>query len=389
MSENVQLSRDLSALTSEIERFKAQSASQLAAGAGKLEMERQLNSLEVELENEKHSHERTRAKTVSQAADINTLATRVEELQSEIARESRAKQQRENDDGQMHIEWENQRTALENRVETLKKQLRSAKDKLQEAQHDLQQRRSFAKAAEDDASEPRTRKVPLQRAGSSNDYQDGVTIATPGAVRMQEKPSRQSALPGDKSVFSITPFLNRTGAPRDSPISSEVDEEEMREAMSKPSKSLGKNSSFPAAGETDISPEPVLKQKTTVIASNPTAKMREGKSLGAPARKALGTTDVKIPLKDAGDESLIDQGQGRLPPKKRKLGAQRGDRALLDDEDEGVFETKPKGRKLGLGAGRASVLTTSQAPGVSGVGEKLPRTLGFGSFSPLKRDRKR
>lgn len=387
MSEKVQLSRELASLTSEYENLKAQNASQQASSAGKFEMERQLNSLEVELENEKNAHERTRVKVSQQADEIKTLATLIEDLQGEITKESRSKQQREKDDRQQQVEWESQRNVLESRVETLKKQLRSSKDKLQEAQNQLQQRRSFSKGNDDETSEQRTRTVPLQRAGPGADYQEGVTIATPGAVRAQAKPNRQSALPGDKSVFSITPFLNRTGAPRDSPISSEADEDEVREAISDTSAPFVKPQVFHDVG---ASPQPMIKPRPSTIATKANPKSHEGKL----TKKVTGNLDLKIPLRDADDsyESMVDLGQAKQ--KKRKLGAQRGDRALFDEEEEVPFESRKPGRKLGLGGGRASVLATSQAPSAFLGGEKPPRTKslalgGLGGFSPLKRDRKR
>ncbi|KAJ5214795.1 hypothetical protein N7468_010474 [Penicillium chermesinum] len=388
MSENVRLSRDVANLTSELERLKSQSASQQAASVGRSEIERQLNALEVELENERHAHERTRAKGVQQAAGMNALMARIEELQGEIVRESRAKQQREIDERQQFTAWENKRSALESKIETLKKQLRSTKDKLQETQHDLQQRRSFARVGADEEPEPRTRMVPLQRAGSSANYQEGVTIATPGAVRVQDKANRQSALPGDKSVFSITPFLNRTGAPRDSSTSSEAEEDEPRDKIPKPSGLPDKIRTLNGMGMAvagDGSPEPIPGKRPFAAVSKSFSKIHEDQPLSI-SRKASTT----IPRRDAGDprDTLVDPGQARQP-RKRKLGAQRGDRALFDEDvEEGAFEGKKPGRKVGLGGSRPSAFTTSQPPGAPSGAERLPRTLGLGTFSPLKRDHK-
>lgn len=356
-------------------------------------MERQLNSLEVQIENEKHSHERTRARSSQQAAEITKLSAKVEELQATLARELRANQQYERDIRQQNEGWNSQRESLEGKMESLRKQLRTTKDKLQEAQHDLQQRRSNVKSNDGDGFESRSRAVPLQRPGPSADYHSGVTIATPGAVRVQEKVKRQSALPGDKSAFSITPFLNRTGAPMDSPILSEVDEDEINEAMKGDSTSLGKARVANESVGSGLSPDglPASVRNPPAKSSKPKPKGREGKlatsGLANELKKPASRPDTKIPLRDSDDleDSPVEPGQSK--PKKRKLGAQRDRNLFEEDEDEeDMLEIRKPGRKLPLGAGRSSVLATTQQSG-SLAGK--PRTLGFGGFSPLKRDRKR
>ncbi|KAJ5672430.1 hypothetical protein N7507_001557 [Penicillium longicatenatum] len=361
LSENLHLSRDLSNLKSELDRLRAQNSSHQAFVAGQQEMERQLNSLEVQLENEKNSHERTRAKNLQQRAEISTLVAKVEELQGELTREMRVKQQYERDNRQQTMEWENQRGLLESKIETLRKQLRSTKDKLQETQHDLQQKRISTRNHDSESTDPQSRMIPLQRPGPSADYQNGVTIATPGAVRVQEKVNRQSALPGDKSAFSITPFLNRNGGHHVSPSSSDLDNE-FSQTM------------------TDI--QSPLRARTT---HEPTKlKARQGKVASQP-KISLNRPDEKVPLKEV-DEPDLSTDQGQTKTKKRKLGTQR-DRNFFGDDEEEILERRKPGRKVGLGVGRTLVLATAQISGAP-VSDR-PRALGFGGFSPLKRDRKR
>ena len=385
----MQLSRELASLKSDMDRLKTQKTSDQASITGKHELERQLNSLEVQLDNEKHAHERARAKCAQQSAEITKLSSKIEELQGELAREQRAKQQYERDSRQQSVGWDSQRAVLEGRIETLRKQLRSAKDKLQEAQHDLQQRRGNLKIHHD-GPEPQSRAVPLQRPGRSSE-QGGVTIATPGAVRVQAKPNRKSALPGDKSAFSITPYLNRTGASRDSPISSDMDEEEVKQAMQDTHLSPGKNRVTNAVEDPESLPKDrpaparvgqlkggKVKSKGEQARSNAPDPITENSK---PASRSAGVVPIEEP--DEFPDTLAEPGQ--VKPKRRKLGAQR-DRGLFEDEDE-MLESRKPARKLALGASRNSVLTSTQT-GAS-AGDRLPRTLGFGAFSPLKRDRKR
>ncbi|KAJ5097562.1 hypothetical protein N7456_008283 [Penicillium angulare] len=393
LSEKMQLDRDLSNLKSELDRVKTQSSLQQASTSGKQDMERHINSLEVQLGDERHAHERTRAKNLQQAAEINTMATRIEELQSELSRQSRAKQQHDRELRQHEMDWEKQRAVLENKIETLRKQLRLAKDKLQAAQNDLQQRRNIPKDQDADILESRPRVVSAQPGEPSVDHQGGVTIATPGAVRVQEKIKRQSALPGDKSAFSITPFLNRTSAPRDSPDSSDISDVDSKEARRAMADSHSPPKSQNTHNSSDGESSPLNHQaaqrsfsKGTKLSAQP-RKHTSGATTNQ-SKKTINRVDKKVPLK----ESLEPQDpphpqQGQAKPRKRKLGAQR-DRNPFEDEEEEIFESRKQGRKVGLGAGRPSVLGTGQVLGASSS-DRPPKALRFGGFSPLKRDRKR
>jgi hypothetical protein len=386
LAEKLRLSRDLSNLQNELDRLRNQDSSYQALIPEKQDLERQLNSLEVQLENEKNSHDRTRAKSSQQATQIDRLSIRIEELEGNIARELRAKQQSEHDNRQQDTEWESQRSALETRIETLKKQLRTAKDKLQEAQNELQHRRNNVRI-ENEPSEPRSRTVPLQRPGPGGaDYQGGVTISTPGAVRIQDKLKRQSALPGDKSAFSITPYLNRTKNSGGSPSSSDAEEEQPKKAKTK-----AKDGSKPASRKTAIAEEPSGERASLEDRATSTrvpSKTAKGKSKATEGKPATRPAPKPILEEDSDElESSMDQGQAKI--KRRKLGAQRERSLFEDDENEDELDMRKPGRKLGLGGGRSSILaTTTQLSGASGI----PRNLGFAApmgFSPLKKDRKR
>lgn len=394
----MQLSRELSNVKSKLERLQAQNTSHQSIVAEKQALERQLNSLELQLENEKNSHERTRVKSSENVTQITKLSSQIEELQNELAKEQRANQQRGRDDRQSNVGWEKERSVLEGKIETLRKQLRSTKDKLQEAQHDLQQR-SNIRGTEADGTEAGSRRVPLQRPGPSADsLGGGMTIATPGAVRVQEKPKRQSALPGDKSAFSITPFLNRTGAaPRDSPMSSDVDEDEVEQARKRTTAAARKPSTVRDSNDAISSPsdqagpaQPPPKTKSNT--AKPQA--RAGKSATSKATREPKQQPSRPASKASLEEpeDLLHDGPAEAGPtktKRRKLGAQR-ERNLFEDEDDDDMLDLRKPRKLTLGAGRQSVLAAPLS--TASTGDLLGRGGGFGAsraFSPLKRDRMR
>ncbi|KAJ5627595.1 hypothetical protein N7528_005022 [Penicillium herquei] len=394
ISEKIQLTKELSNVKSELDRIKTQSSSQQASIAARQEMERQYNSLEVQLENEKQAHERTRTQLMQHSAESDKLNAQIVQLQNDLVKHTRASQQSVQEMRQQRTEFEGQRTVFETKIETLRKQLRSAKDKLQEAQHDLQQKRNTAKNNDGASIESQSRTIPLQRPGPSSDHHNGLTIATPGAVRVQEKIKRQSALPGDKSSFSITPFLNRTGGPLDSPDSpelSDLDEREVKQAMADGGSPFQPQipPRFAALNSSPMDQSHVARGPTKGTKAK--AKSREGKSASLETadepKKVIKRTTGKVPLKDADELQIQAPEQEQAKPKKRKLGAQR-DRGLFEDDEEDLLETRKPARKVGLGAGRSSGLPTAPILGTS-VGDRNPKTLGFGGFSPLKRDRKR
>ncbi|CAI7639120.1 unnamed protein product [Penicillium glandicola] len=391
LAEKLHLSKDLSTLQSELERLRAQNSTYQTIISEKHELERQINSLELQLDNEKHAHERTQAKGLQQMTEIAQLSARVEELRNELARELKAKQLQERDYHHQNSVWANQRANFEERIDSLKQLLRSTKDKLQEVQIEIQQRRSLKSHVGNDA-ESSSRTVPLQRPGPSGHA--GVTIATPGAVRVQEKLKRDSAVPGDKSAFSITPFLNRTGAPSDSPMSSVGDEDEILGDTDTPIGLLSKHS---AVGEPKRIGSALRRQLSPTedripIAKSTKPRAREGAmSVSAPEKEAKKPThrlDRRVPPTEI-DELHEQFEHEQAKPKKRKLGGQR-DRSLFEEEDEEEPHLNKKfGRKLAIGNGRASTLGSKTQASTS----SLPRALGLGTvpmgFSPLKKDRKR
>ncbi|KAJ5668800.1 hypothetical protein N7462_009870 [Penicillium macrosclerotiorum] len=383
LAEKVQLARELSNLKSELERSNEGQISHLSLVAERHAMERQLNSLEVQLKNEKLSHEHTRARVVEQATEIDNLSSRVEKLQNELSREIRTRQHQEREDQQQNGGWESQRAVLEGKIETLRKQLRSTKDKLQEAQHSLQQQRSTTRSTLGDEDEIRPRMVPLQGPGPSADYHGGLMIATPGAVRVEEKAKRKSALPGDKSAFSITPFLNRTGAARDSAMSSDMDEDEIEQAMDENPPSFRKPNTDGEMRDRNL--PPAKRAGPDRVPSNAVKTKPKEHGLTSQPKQSVHRPSSKTPHEESDESEHFMSNKAQAKPKRRKLGMQR-ERNLFDEENhEEMIENSKPGRKLVLGAaGRNSTKP------VASLSSALTNGCVFGGgFSPLKKDRKR
>lgn len=355
-------------------------------------MERQINTLEGQFNSEKHAHGRSQAKGSQQTKEIIQLSAQVEELRNKLAGESHAKQKEEENNRHQNSAWANQRAMLEGDIDSLKQQLWSARNKLQEVEIELKRRRHLSQSTGNDPKSS-SRTVPLQRPGPSGHA--GLTISTPGAVRMQEKSKKDSAVPGDKSAFSITPFLNRTGALSGSPLSSLEDEDDLLGDNDTTHELLSKRGPF---GEPKRVSSALRRQLSPTEDRNPITKVAKPKAethesaiavLTSANEGKKPTSRLERNMQHTKSDLLHEQLESeQTKPKKRKLGGQR-DRSLFEEEneEEPCLNTK-FGRKHAIVSGRASTLGSKQQPNTS---TSLPRTLGFGApmgFSPLKKDRR-
>ncbi|KAL2011857.1 hypothetical protein VTN00DRAFT_4575 [Thermoascus crustaceus] len=391
LTEKLSLSKELSSLQRELERLRAQSTSYQTLLSEKLALERQLNSLEAKLETERRAFERAQTKDAKQKEENVKIDAQLRDLRDEVAKEIRERQRLERENDELKNEWESQRTVLENKLEALKKKLRSTKDRLKDAQNELQQRHSFVRKEGGNESGQRVLGVPIQRA--TGRFDPDMTIATPGAVQVTVKPKRSSALPGDKSTFSITPFLSRTSGAPDSPMSSsdDVDCRQITEA-SHESDNVAAVGGSPDEQSINHQPRDPRKSITDV------AWDLEGWKQDA--RVDRMSTKVKpaevSELSDNENQSLDVNGSltelsavGRAKPRKRKLLGTQRDRTLFDDEDD-TLGGRRQGRKPTLRTGRNLVPDGPQLAATSASLRPGIRR-GFGvstEFSPLKRDRR-
>lgn len=335
-------------------------------------LRRQLDALKGQFESEKDARGHAWTKEPHQAEEITDLTKRLEEARKQLSEETEARSRQERNSQQQSREWETQRTALESKLGSLQQKLKSMKDQLREA-------KSNARAA--NASQQR----------SSVRYDADMAIGTPGPVQTQLGAKRSMALPGDKSAFSITPFLNRTSAPQDPQSSSENDSEELHEASEaerRPSK--GKTSDRGRIGNPKPRNEP---QESQGSPSRGDLNKHEPKPGKISSRTNPDTKPHRADGEDLADDpsTVRDQsttGLSMNKSTKRKLGAQRDN---SPDNDAGSI-MKP-GRKLALGAGRKPAVSLLEQPNSPDVGllARLPRNRMFSGatdFSPLKRDRR-
>ncbi|EMC96000.1 hypothetical protein BAUCODRAFT_34762 [Baudoinia panamericana UAMH 10762] len=366
----------------------------------KQKLEDALESLQAEMEKEKKA-----AARAAKRADANrSTDEQSAELREELAEANKARSHAEKAAQKAAGDFEAQKATLEDKLNQFRIKLRSTKEKLQQMEAEL----ATAKAATATAPTKKAAaaKNPKKRNAAHIDA-DATTLGTPGDGP-KAKRGRQTAGLGDKSTFSITPFLNRTmsAAPESdneddaggaSPAARKTDKQPL--AAQPASKANAQPKKAPAQ----------RKPKTAPALEMVTEEAEDVHSLGQenankPAAKETG---MKIKTKIADGPTDAD-GAKKKPKirksihefatfnaepevkKKRKLGGLG--KTLFDEEEEAAPQKGLPSRPLfgsktfGVGALGAK----KSGLGSSRMGSTLLTALdgsGF-QFSPLKRSRK-
>jgi hypothetical protein len=399
--------------------------------AEKLALERQLNSVEVELEAQKRSKHRTlHCEDKDSQAD---LRAKVKDLEKKLAAEKKDKERVRKEGERALAEATAQTESLEQRLEGMKLKLRDVRDELKKTQAES----SFEKTV--NFSEPIEKALVPRKQGRkrrAEEPTEELTIYSPVNVEQRtkrplKKKTFEPKLVGEKSTFSITPFLNRTknvgdesaleatptqavasnrsalkdvfqfthgSAPAGESVTMPVTKapksaKRALKARGRPRKILGALSaskdntapvlSLPERTQTirfDLCLDKVMEEAPEEDQENqPQSQTQASVAASDEATQKLTSPDLKLksPTTSNKTRKSGDSSTGSLEPeprkKKRKLtgGATK---TLFDDE--GV--EAPKRQKVALGArplGRAALGAIKDAFG--GV-----------TFSPLKRDRR-
>ena len=407
LTDKLTLARELTALKPEVDHLRSQAASHQSLLADKLYLQRQLSTVQVELETEKRATQKVLQKEAKTQAEDVKHETRLESLQADLAKERRERQRIDREAQKVSSESENRISTLESRLDAFRNKLKCTKEQLKDAQTSLQTLQAsnhsrFSRPSTSAKSNISLAANPHKRAAAQIDAD--TIIGTPGDYPAAKKSKHGSTLLGEKSTFSITPFLNRavSVAPEiPSPDNASGNDEQ----YFKGSDHLSEYTSQQA-----ISDPVVLSNETSIAveAREPgvlqNAKKSKINPRVAPARKAKAapileqvaeenienegsTSSVSYPTaaKDISNETF----QGVLEIKKRKrklLGGGLG-KTLFDEDDgdalkgsRGLFDGVRGFGTLGKGELGASKFGPPKANG--------PKLNTFGSISPLKKDKK-
>jgi len=387
----------------------------------KQRLEDVVENLQAELE----KAEKTAARAVKRADGIASADDQAEELRQELAKEKKDRQRAEKNAETAAEDADAQKAALEERLGRFREKLRSTKDKLKEMEAELAAAREAAEVAAvapppepvAKTAAPKATKASKKRAAAAIEPEESA-LGTPGDGPAAKKRGRKapSAAVGDKSTFSITPFLNRT-------MNADMEEgEEQSEVEEEASPAAQKSAKQPLAPATsskaNAQPKKGAAQRKTKapmleMVTEETEDVHSQGQENAPKAKA-GAMKLKTKTTDGPDEtrepskkkrprkSLVDFDTFRaseeksttMQKKKRKLGGLG--KTLMDEEEESQPAAKPGFSSRGMfGAKGFSALAGpkkgSSMFGKSGLGKSVLMSAADGSgfqFSPLKRSRK-
>ncbi|KAF7546158.1 hypothetical protein G7046_g9381 [Stylonectria norvegica] len=432
LSKKFALTRELERLRPKIQHLEAQLANHQAIVAENLDLQRQVDSLEVALENEQRSKQRSQQRDNNAAVD--EWKSKYEEAQQKFASEKKdwVKSTKENDRKLKDAEAETE--MRDERIETVKSKLKSVQTELKETKAELKKSQaelaSSLKASKM-AGERSKKMVPTKGESSrkrrANDMTlDDFSIGTPGPAEAASKrlQKKRGVELGEKSTFSVTPFLNRTknlsdesfgetspsgkAAEAPEPIIEEREEEEYEQeedvhqptavaeaaieevidepkkrAAPKTQKPRGRPKAKPLADAPTSKknmPAPAVERTETVtlhfaskldkVNEEPEASEQEN----APAHRVHKAIELKPKTLEtravASNSSILDAGS----KKKRRILVGNSSTTIFDEED-GEIAKRPAKPQLGPKR-RLKVLQGSN------------NAFATGSFSPLKRDKK-
>jgi 21S rRNA (uridine2791-2'-O)-methyltransferase len=372
------LTKEITHLKQDFERLQNQNKSHQNLIAEKSALERQLNSLEVQLEEERRAFERTKStENENQNAEAQQ---QLKKLQEEFKKEVDERRRMEQEILERSTTWEQQKKLLEERLDKVRKQLRSTKEKLKEYQNDTLMSHEPQEIDRPRQSVASDRSASLGHSGGN--FNPSMTIATPGAVKVKTNfQQRPSAALGEKSSFSITPYLRRNRNADESSSSSDDDLRPQAEShnarkRAKVSPDINKTGRPGANQHSNNDNDDGIDD----VGEGHRPTIADGHDRSIAEDSILSRRNEEMPSMLGGSSNRGPSLGGKQVPRKRKvLGGQR--EITLFDEEEEQFE-RPKRVEKPI----PSLKPSSKRPQALGVAR-----LAFGessSFSPLKRDKR-
>ena len=403
------------------------------------EAKREVNSLQKDLDSEKRAVEQNGANETRESGVLEEL---VQKLRTELTLEKKERQKADKALDKERQTWEAEKSIRDDKLAQFRSKLRATKeDKLAlEAEVQKLQEEVSKKTTMVDTARPLA-KNPRKRAAAQ--MGPDATIGTPGDALPSKKGKRAAAsMPGEKSTFSITPFLNKTGgAAHESDDDSELEDSMAQHASAKRSRVESE-----AESEAEVAPAAAATKPASKKALAPAPSKKQNANTSAPARKAKAAAKPSLELvaEEADENGEADEDANDAPAdvepettvavaapvaaapapklKPKVPAAKKAPRKSLaefstfDTGDDGKVVVKKKRKLLGGGAGAGSLLgktlfddeDDAEAPkpkpipgrgaflakggskllkGAAGTQPAKKQAAGFG-FSPLKKDKR-
>ncbi|KAI0868940.1 hypothetical protein GGS24DRAFT_184533 [Hypoxylon argillaceum] len=391
--------------------------------------------LDEELQNAQRASKKLQRNENQNSAEAE-LRAKLEEAEAQVATLQEKSKRRHQEYEAAIAELEGRNGQFEKKLEKAKIKFREIQEALKKSQAELlkaQQQQVRSLDNENDtklATKPKA--IRKRKAQEPTSEFTNIEIQTPSAEdakkarRTMKKTVFEPTVVGEKSAFSITPFLNRTKNTSMSDEAEAEDEGVLEDSilgpqsgsqLSKPAPSGTVDDSTTTSIETDPAtttaieteepavapkirgrskkilgdapsakknaitkkaPKKILKSKSSLEVVSEAAEpgQREDDTEARETEPAEKTTTVKFNLAPSQDESTESALNGEIPKKKKRkvLGSTK----TLFDEDDGAAPATRKPAKVQLGAKR------TKAP----LGAQKNAFAGTVSFSPLKRDRR-
>lgn len=391
------------------------------------EGEKLRKELQKRLEAEQRGSKRAAEQNSNSKEKGLELQQQLQELEASLAQEKREREKARKEAERELRAFETENTVLESKLDQVRTKLRAAKEEVKECQTELGQ----ARAALSKGSTSSIRGSDVQpknpRKRTAMEFSGDVAIGTPDGVAVRGKRPAvkrgriDHTMVGEKSMFSITPYLNRTSnLASGSPVQGELDHARANEGI------LGQNDlnnvlhekacqKEVSLSEASPSVQPKLKTKKKAVEKKaigekkPLGESKEGVNMKKSAAKrprAILTLERVAEEDDSENKevrpaSSIPKSSMAKPnvcespkvptvlvqeaePKKKKRKLLGAGKTLFDEEDG---EATKRPARVPLGPPR--IVGKGGLPGPkSSMTGGIGTATGFGAFSPLKKDRR-
>lgn len=406
LAEKLELTRELASIKPELDHLRSQASFQQKTISDKLSLQRQLSTIELELEAAKNvasKQEAVRGVTSKKEAEFEK---QLEDLKKELVREKQEREQIQSVAERDTREWESKRVILEGKVEAMRTKLRTTKEELKEVQASLAQTIAQTSKPTGTFEIPEAQNKSRKRAALS--ILDN-TIGTPDGIAVRGKRGGQKrgkldqTSVGEKSMFSITPYLNKTtnlqhGTPRDNdePMI-DVDEalgendEENQEQDQQPPLEIAANPSPTVSrvrpGAKSSNTSAAKKSKAVPKKSLVTARKSDDVARLEQVSEEQETDELAVPVEKKAAQPATTKPVLSIPaltaeapePKKKKRKILGTSKTLFDEEDA---EATRRPAKVLLATNRP-LARLGAKNGVS-----VAPAAQFAAFSPLKKDKR-
>ncbi|KAI1826520.1 hypothetical protein F4861DRAFT_537097 [Xylaria intraflava] len=389
--------------------------------------------LDEELQNAQRGSKKSRKTTTDDQIEAELLA-QLEESEKKL-RTLAEESTRHHEQHQAAItELEGRNEQLEEKLEKMRTKFRESQEELTKSQTELRklQKQQAQPSKSEDTTKPtvKTQASRKRKALETTGDFTSIDIPTPSADdatkarRIMKKPVFEPTIVGEKSAFSITPFLNRSkGMSMNEDASNEDDdvlEDSMLGPQSEPSELTASRASEPSTimpavnepadtalpdDEPKVVPKPRGKSKKILGEATSAKKNALSQKVAKKALKSKSNLDKVTEVAEPETHETSTEAEDRQPeekkasvkfdlapqdesnapgvneePPKKKKRKVLGSTKTLFDEDDGDGETPTAGKPAKTQPGAKK----SKAP----LGIRRNAFAGAATFSPLKRDRR-